>query len=197
VLLHNFLDALCSNPGQVINSTLAPGAAPRPAGFNYARITIVAHSLGAVVSRRALLYANDKKRPWRQKVRLAFFAPAHMGSDIVGLYLGTLAIFIPRAAGIGSALKIAYPVLIDLEVGSPTLTQLLADVAQATAKGKKNKFLLAQKVIRGTRDRVVWPLPFGADSVPDVLSGKGHTDICKPSSGFPDPLNLLLQQGLL
>lgn len=196
-LLYNFLDAIASTPVAIINSTLPPGAPPRPPSFAYEYITIVAHSLGAVVSRRALLYALANGAGWCKKVHLALFAPAHMGSDIVGLYLGTLAILIPSATGIASVLKIAYPVLKDLEVGSPALVQLLADVAKSTSKGKKNAFLLAKKVIRGTRDRVVTPLPFGDDCVPDVLPGKGHIDVCKPTSEFVEPLKLLRQQGLL
>lgn len=198
-LLYDFVDDLCFRPAGVINPTLPPGAPPRPANFAYNKITLVAHSLGAVVTRRALLYAhNDKpKRPWLPKVHLVLFAPAHLGSDIVRLYLGTLAIFVPRIGAVENALKLAYPVLIDLEVGSPTLAQLVADVAQATNKGKKNGYLLAKAVIRGTRDRVVTPLPFGTDAAPTVLPGKGHRDVCKPSFLFPVPINELAKRGLL
>lgn len=186
--LYRFLDSLGTVPADVINQSLPNGAPPRPADFRYDEITVVAHSLGSVVSRRALLNAHRDERPWREKVKLVLFAPAHKGSDVMKIYLESLTIFVPKASAIESMLKVAYPVLRDLSVGCPTLNQLLAEVEEATERGKKNKYLLARKVIRGDRDRVAEPLPFSGDATTVVIAGRGHSDICKPSPGFMDPV---------
>ncbi|MDX0196885.1 hypothetical protein GOC06_26085 [Sinorhizobium meliloti] len=44
------------------------------------KVTVIAHSLGAPVSRRALLDAIRNQASWAGKTRLQLFAPAHMGA---------------------------------------------------------------------------------------------------------------------
>jgi hypothetical protein len=115
-----------------------------------------------------------------------------MGSDILALYLQTFSVFIPRLPVLGSALKIVFPVLRDLDVGCQTLSRLLEDVAQVTNKGKNKKYLFSKLVVHGDDDVIVNKLPFGNDAVPAELLGRGHIDVCKPSHGLDDPITLLV-----
>jgi pimeloyl-ACP methyl ester carboxylesterase len=71
--LLEFLDALNDTPSRdVINPSLTPGIPKRPKAFRYKRLVICAHSLGAVVSRLALLDAGNQtpRRRWLSRVRL-------------------------------------------------------------------------------------------------------------------------------
>ena len=53
----------------------------------YARIIVVSHSLGAVVSRWALLRAVEENSKWLDCIRTLYFAPAHRGSNLAQLWI--------------------------------------------------------------------------------------------------------------
>src|SRR5688500_13432064 len=78
-----FLDRLCTDTANTINATLPSVAPKRAADFAYDKIIIVAHSLGAIVSRQALVSAHKSGAAWAAKVDLVFFAPAHSGADLL------------------------------------------------------------------------------------------------------------------
>src|SRR6266404_521895 len=61
--LREWLEILSTNPLSIINPTLDEEVR-RGAGFAYKRIILVAHSLGAIVSRQALLDAHLHRRDW-------------------------------------------------------------------------------------------------------------------------------------
>jgi pimeloyl-ACP methyl ester carboxylesterase len=105
--------------------------------FRYHRIVIVAHSLGAVVVREALVQAaqDPLMRPWLSRVQLALFAPAHSGAKITELAeeaLGFVKLTLLRIAANAYA-----QVLADLKQNSPTLKRLEAETSRpcTTAAG--------------------------------------------------------------
>jgi pimeloyl-ACP methyl ester carboxylesterase len=83
-LFDDFLRHYLANPADVINSW-HPINFARPA-FSYAKIVIAAHSLGAVVARRALLRIDRVRTrdqhvaPWLSRLRIVLYAPAHHGA---------------------------------------------------------------------------------------------------------------------
>src|SRR5262249_28054230 len=65
--LGDFLDRLLTDPCAILNPLLDP-LQQRPASFSYNSVVIVAHSLGAVVSRRAVLNALRSGKQWTDKI---------------------------------------------------------------------------------------------------------------------------------
>ena len=181
------LTAIASNPPATVNNSLPPSAKPRDPGFQWNDIIVVAHSLGAVVTRQALLFAHKRGDAWAKKVRLVFFAPAHTGADVLrlaGEALTGLVTWLPAVA------KHRYSVLIDLEPGSQMLTFLQSEVQQNLVNAPN----LAAQVILAGNDKVVSPVPFAGDpQPPKYLPNRSHTDVCKPNAAFRDPLTLLEQ----
>ena len=74
--LLNFLRKLAEQPWTLSSSGI--GRSRKDPG--YVRIVIAAHSLGAVITRRALLDASRAGALWLDRVRVVLFAPAHNGA---------------------------------------------------------------------------------------------------------------------
>jgi hypothetical protein len=188
VELLDVLDRLATTGAGIVNATLPMGAKLRKSGFNWDEIVIAAHSLGAVVSRQTLLMAHKRGDAWAPKVKLIFFAPAHSGADVLvlaGEALTGLAGLIPVLV------KSRYRVLLDLEPKSDMLEQLRKEVEAALPKAP---YLAAKAVFLAGNDKVVSPLPFVSNdpNPPTHLFPKrSHTEICKPSNAFLDPLTVL------
>ncbi|AEH82549.1 hypothetical protein [Sinorhizobium meliloti] len=98
------------------------------------KVTVIAHSLGAPVSRRALLDAIRNQASWAGKTRLQLFAPAHMGAYLnkVRKELGIASRLI---ASLTALTKFGVLSLDGLEPGSPFLTQLMEDSSKELANG--------------------------------------------------------------
>lgn len=141
----------------------------------YNKIIIIAHSLGALVARQMLLGAIADKKEWAKLVELAFYAPAHSGADVLGLiYEGLSPLgFIP----IQPLLKLFAPVLADLEPGSETLESVKTETEKLIHEFANLK---SKIIIQGDKDRVVQALRFCDDPMPELVSGVGHIEICKP-----------------
>jgi pimeloyl-ACP methyl ester carboxylesterase len=185
-LLARFLDAMFSNPAGLLAQSLPSGS--RPKTFRYKQIIIVAHSLGAVVSRIALVDAYGKRRDWASKVKLVFFAPAHGGANI--LSLASLAMGVLRMVPVEAFARYQFQVLHDLEENCQTLAQLAAQTRKAIEGGARN--LIAERIIYAGQDKVVNPATFCEDPVPDFIHGASHTGVCKPRNDFSDPLQYVL-----
>jgi pimeloyl-ACP methyl ester carboxylesterase len=151
-LLIRLLDELFSNPTELLAKSL-PSAA-RPKQFKYKEIVIVAHSLGAVVSRIALVDAYSKRRNWASKIKLVFFAPAHGGANI--LSLASLAMGVLRLAPVEALARFRFQVLHDLEENCQTLTELANQTRATIRRGARN--LIARRVIYAGQDKVVNPI---------------------------------------
>lgn len=179
------LKEICADAVTTVNDSLPQSAPQRDATFGWDDIVIVAHSLGAVVSRQMLLLAIKEGHAWASKVRLLFFAPAHMGADVLrlaGEALTGLPGWVPALA------KYRYQVLQDLEPGSQMLQYLHAEVQQALPAAPN----LAARVILAGKDKVVSPVPFAGDVQPPAfIPGCSHTEVCKPTAAFRLPLQIL------
>jgi alpha-beta hydrolase superfamily lysophospholipase len=186
-LFREFLTRLVEPPHDVGQSVQRPPAPP------YDHVVIVAHSLGAVISRRALLDLGRARKPWVQSLRLVLFAPAHSGSYAAAITSAALSSqgwqLLKLAA---SAAQYKLPLLTDLQKGSVVLTRLEQDTRRALdAAPDQRSHLVPDSVIWANDDLVVINAPFCDDPLEKPWEGN-HTSICKPTSSFRDPVEAVL-----
>lgn len=192
-LIRNLVGTIWSNPARFTNNFLVRSAA-RPATFKYRKCYFIAHSLGSVVARQAMIDGLSASPPddWVSQARLVLFAPAHKGADVMTLAVECLA-GIPAVgrylASLAAIMRFKFPVLQDLEQHSATLVQLETVANKLMSSGCQQ--LKAMSVIWGEKDRVVVPLTFGQDPPPNVIRGKGHVSVCKPTTDDTRPFDLL------
>lgn len=166
-----------------------PPSAQRPDDFGYDELVIVAHSLGAVIARRALLDATRSKADWVKRTRLILYAPAHKGARVMDLAVEVASSFpFLRWFAIGARYK--SPLLDQLKPGSRELKKLLNDTEAATENGV-NSHLVAKRVIIAEREMIVYNETFGKDPPPETIPDTTHTTVCKPTRGFLQPLTFL------
>lgn len=196
--LRQFFYDLVDNPVEaILKKSLPTDAAPRPLATRYERIVVVAHSMGAVISRRALLDLgllglpeNDLKR-----FRLLFFAPAHCGSNIARLISSGFGLdFLPGARLVGEVARWFMPSLSDLEPGSQTLTKLVTDARAERQVHKEVAAYLCAKVYHAQGDKVVEQNDFEGDCPLDPVMRRDHRSICKPDNAYLIPAKALSQQ---
>jgi pimeloyl-ACP methyl ester carboxylesterase len=201
--LAGFLRPLLVDPSAVANAYLPQAMPHRAAALSYDRTLICAHSLGAVVVRRALLTLAAPGPEGGQppvpdevlrRIRLLLFAPAHRGGRIISVVSGLLGS--TPAAVLEPLLRYLWMSVDDLDPEkSDELTQLrddsMAALQQADAKGTASNHLVADVVVHGKRDRVVRQTRFCRD--PDMVRFEhcDHFGVCKPSLLFPRPFNLV------
>jgi len=185
--LIRFLDVLFAKPSELVTQSLR--TVHRSPSFSYKRIVIVAHSLGAVVSRLALLDAFGKHRDWTTRTNLVLFAPAHGGASI--LPLASLAMGFLRLAPVEALARYRFQVLHDLGEDCLTLRNLADQTRKALAKGGKH--LKAKHVVYAGDDKIVNPVDFCDDPTPEFIHGASHTGVCKPGDDFREPLIQLLK----
>jgi pimeloyl-ACP methyl ester carboxylesterase len=196
--LREWLRDLLAQPIGAFTNSLLPVAPPRSVAFAYERVIIAAHSLGAVVARLALLDLSREEALLEPlgRVRLALFAPAHMGADIIPLAAAVLGFI--RLAVAAPLLKFFWPSLKDLEPGSQTLKQLTGQTLDALAvsreRGTSIYHLVAEVVIHGQKDRIVSQNQFCSDPPLTRFPGRDHFDVCKPNAGYMNPLTELMRR---
>lgn len=186
--LADFLEKLSDYPAQIFSNSLKNQS--RPNDFKYESILIVAHSLGAIVSRYAALDGVRNNKTWPNSIRFIFFAPAHRGAQIIKLAAQALGIL--RFVPVEALAKHQFQVLQDLEPGNDTLVDLEQYLKDALAKGLNN--LSAKKVFHTGMDRVVEPRDFYSDPPYEPIDHADHREICKPRAGFMVPLEMLLAE---
>lgn len=184
--LLEFLKALADAPASaVVNPSLASGLILRRDGFRYRHLIIAAHSLGAVVSRLALLSAiDDDGNPlqWLDRVRLVLFAPAHSGAKVVQL-VALLMGGVPGKGQIEAVARKIYKSINDVEEGSRTLEDLKDDTRQLLASAHANLAKCHKAwVVHGERDFVVSARRFLVDHPTVPLAGADHFEVCKPTA---------------
>lgn len=181
--------------------TLAPSVTARMhparqalANFSYSKIIIVAHSLGAAITRRALLDLHNAGASWTKDVSLLLFAPAHCGAQLAELrkeltqQSGSSIISL-----ISAFFSLRSQAARDLERRSIFIRRLKSETAAALANGSIT-CLKARKVIFGQKDSVVLVERFCNDPCEDIWHGHNHTSVCKVSPQFTDPLREVLNQ---
>lgn len=187
-LFRDFLDRLMTSPATVLNAVL-PAAGQRPADFGYDEIAIVAHSLGAVISRRALVDATRLKLSWASRTRLILFAPAHCGASVADLALET-ASGLPLLSFFVNAARFTSPLIDQLR---PDSDELKALREETLAAAPAHPHLVARSVFIAEYEKIVRNEPFALDPPPVAIAGTNHMDICKPHDGFRRPLDLLVK----
>ena len=144
--------------------------------FSYDKIIIVAHSLGAVVTRRALLTAKGQNKIWLNKCHMILFAPAHRGARIQNL-------IIEGSPNIGKFLAalgmIKIPVIDDLRPESQTIINLIND-SQNYLDDLDGDFTIANTVVWANNELIVHNESFCGDPVPIIIQNESHTSVCKP-----------------
>jgi hypothetical protein len=189
-IFREFVNRLFVDTKELLKANL-PAEAQRPPSFQYRSMLIVAHSLGAVTSRRALLDASKMGVTWLSRINLVLFAPAHLGASVAELALeATGAFSFLRLFGAGA--RFASPLIDQLKPGSADLKTLLDETTAALAGGA-NTHLIARKVIIAERERIVKNASFASDPPAIAIPDTTHTTVCKPSSTFILPLQRLLE----
>lgn len=176
VLLRSFIEAMLGSDARFL--AMITQATGQAAARDYARVFIVAHSLGAPVARRALLDAIEGGAAWPKRARLILFAPAHMGTRLLedqpmlGGGLGGL------VSTILVAWKLGRPAVDDLKAGSVFLSRLANDTRRYILEGWAET-LKARQVLFGENEKVVNVDRFCEDPVQQVWPDHTHVSICK------------------
>jgi pimeloyl-ACP methyl ester carboxylesterase len=187
-LFRDFLARLFGRPAALVNESLPPEM-QRQQGFEYHDVVIVAHSLGAVIARRALLDATRVGTPWVQNVRMVLYAPAHKGATVAELALEAAGSF--RFLRLFSSLaRFQSPLIDQLKAGSPDLLKLLEDTEEACRNGA-NPHLIARRVVIAEYERIVRNETFASDPPPETIPDTTHISVCKPSSSATEALRHL------
>tara|TARA_R110001632_G_scaffold83411_1_gene184642 strand:- start:3046 stop:3840 length:795 start_codon:yes stop_codon:yes gene_type:complete len=182
---YNFLSSVCENSP----NKLGYRRDNIKDNFTYDRILIVAHSLGAVIVRRALLNSKSENKNWLSKCRMVLFAPAHRGARVQNLVAESLPTIGKILAGLGF---IAIPVLDDLRPNSQTISNLIAD-SQNYLNQNQGNFTIAHRVVWANNEKVVHNDAFCNDPVATLIDNKSHTAVCKPKSAiYLDPYMIVL-----
>lgn len=189
-LLYRFLDTVAKTP-----SRLSSPLVSRPAGFRYRSILIVAHSMGAIVSRRALLLGVKTRSSWVRRTKLVFFAPAHAGVRVTALVkqCGDLVTKIGVLSGFGKVVSPAYD-----DLSKPETFQKLMDETRAVLSTRYGPALRAKRIVFGATENIVLVQEFCEDPVsPDpefvVIAGKNHTTVCKPTRSYRRPVEIVTE----
>lgn len=187
-IFREFLNKLFNSIGTVLEETL-PISARRQANFGYDELVIVAHSLGAVIARRALVDATKIGLPWAKKIKLVLYAPAHIGARVVDLALEAASSF--RFVGLfGFGVRFQSPLIDQLRPGSQSLSQLLEDTRLAIRDGA-NEHLIARMVVIAEYERIVSNQTFCNDPAPIAIPDTDHISVCKPTRKSRRALALL------
>lgn len=192
IRLWEFLDRLFRDTPGLINQTLGPAEPQRGPDFEYDQLMVVAHSLGAVIVRQALLEARGQDAHWLPKIRFVLFAPADCGSNVDLLVSEALSGIPWVGPAIGVLFKREFTVVNDLTPRSPTLGNLLADTSAALATGTAS-YLLARRILFAEdesvtgHDRFV-PAELGTAK---VIPATTHQTICKPTHEWRSPITEL------
>lgn len=153
----------------------------------YTNIILVAHSLGALVVRQAVVMACKQDAAWLPKISLLLFAPAHTGARVQKLAKEVLSGW---TALISPFVTYQYPVYEDLEPGSQFIATLVDETKKLLAD-KKYPCNIARKVIWAERDRVVSQINFCDDPDAELVYKKNHVNVCKPDATYTQPVDFL------
>lgn len=180
-----FLTRLYQNAGTLTTRVPTP-ATLRPVSYN--RVLVVAHSLGAILARWALVMAKNQGCTWMPNTELVLFAPAHNGArpgQLLRFAVGGLAFlrFFSAYAFYKS------PLIDELDKKSTIFKRFRKEVREALKSGPC-PYLQARMVIHANKETVVHNGPFEKDpglSFPEHFANADHASVCKPTPHFPAP----------
>ena len=190
--LFDLLITIALFPGRLFENSKPHERARRPDSFEYERLVIVGHSLGAVVARAALLRTRTIHKPgplWSQ-TRSLFFAPAHCGARPVEL-MASVALPWPIQLVKRATLLWRSPALDDLQRGGSYLAWLQSEVREGVRGGSEH---LRASTIHVRDDGVVFNCVFADDFPPQLVWDHDHRSVCKPTRDYLDPVEALSAQ---
>lgn len=156
----------------------------------YQSIVIVAHSLGSIIVRRALLNAKAELQSWLFLTRMVLFAPAHRGARVQKIVSESLPLVGRIIVGLGF---LGVPILDDLRPDSQTIVNLIADTENLLNQNQGD-FTIAHRVIWAEKERVVHNERFCQDPIAIEVNDKTHTKVCKPiKPDFLVPFNIVTE----
>jgi alpha-beta hydrolase superfamily lysophospholipase len=197
ILLREFLRAIAEAPAQLIaNPSLPADQRPRAIGMRYRHIVVAAHSLGAVVTRLALLQLESAPRTpldWLSKVRLVLYAPAHSGALAVNLAsLLFLGLPVVGTALLALARK-RYRSINDLDPSGHTLQEMRQATRELLDSGPRSVVDCHRAwPLHASREWVVRVASFLEDKPLERYEGADHLSVCKPTPSRARPLEFLL-----
>mgnify|MGYP002784997305 CR=1 FL=1 len=160
----------------------------RDGNTQYNKILIVAHSLGSLIVRRALLNAKAENKIWLTITNMILFAPAHRGARIQNLLTESLPTLGKIFAGLGF---ITIPVFDDLRPESQTIQNLIQETEQLL-QNNQGDFTIAHKVVWANNEIVVHNERFCQDPIAILIDNKTHTKVCKPNNpNFLQPFDIV------
>lgn len=165
--------------------TLYPPVAKQRGAVTYENVVLVCHSLGALITRRALLLAAQKSPAWLKLTKLLLFAPAHRGCDLVSLLITCL----PGPSKLlGFFTQYKWPVLRDLTPGSTALKDLERDTLAHIAANTDVNIAVAHEIVWAEFEKVVVAGRFCNDPNPMRADARNHITVCKPTKQYLLPM---------
>jgi hypothetical protein len=193
--LCDFLSGLWHSPND-----FRPWGPHRKSSFRYSKLVVVAHSLGAVISRQAMLMAHglllqkDQGGAWLRGLKTIFFAPAYSGTDLPRLFgeviTGTGIPIVGNLLSIAAQAK--WKAVKELQENSPALTILRSETDAALQK-PFGRHLKATSVVLAKGDSVVSNHPFPGDPPKPIILSASHVGVCKPGPTFVAPVEQVVR----
>jgi pimeloyl-ACP methyl ester carboxylesterase len=138
-------------------------------------ILICAHSMGAVISRHALLRSIESGRPWTAKIGLVLFAPAHLG------------VAMNIAVWVASKLSLPLRQLIDGVV----LHQLRYETESYAKGGGLSTLITPLAIVQAQTEKWIRQGGYNRDPRSWIVEGANHSSICKPTANFTLPIEVV------
>lgn len=152
---------------------------------NYHSILLVAHSLGAVLVRQAQLLAFIANKDWVNKSKLALFAPAHNGAEVIPLAMQAL----PGLSSLlGIFAKFRYPILNDLSPNDEGILKAIREQTKDLQNQGKADFSKARLVVHAKGDKVIKSFHYLLDEPAEIIENSSHVAVCKPKDGYFAPI---------
>lgn len=183
---YQFIDQVYNNNHILFKESIGDSLGRHRQKIYYTNIIIVAHSMGAVITRKALVNAIKKKLIWVDKTKMILFAPAHRGARVSKLWIDSLP---PVINIIANAISFKVVTIGELKPNSDTLNDLVASCKEYI-NTPYEPYVIAKEVVAASHDTIVYTLDFLKDPVPTPLKGS-HTSVCKPKKGFVQPLDIV------
>jgi hypothetical protein len=178
-----FLEIISTNLGEVVSNSHADISRTS----NYKKVTIIAHSLGAVVARWALMRAYNQNCNWVHNIELILFAPAENGAreEILDFLC-----FPGYLKMLGPAIKYFVTTVKQLTNKSLIVEPLKKEYIALCEKSNP-KFAFAKGIIWAQKERVVTNDIYLKDEPDPIEFDTDHVSICKPTKKFSYPFEIV------
>jgi hypothetical protein len=205
--LANFLRTIVPDPPATLFKAYAPSVQTwfelRETATKYKTVQIISHSLGAVITRAAILILirnriaaagtavetldTDSAFGVQSRADLCLFAPAQGGArlaDLVGVASNIIGV-----RGLVNLYRGKSPTFQELEGGSLVLSSIMNDTNFYADRYPEIPALRA-RIAWAHHDSIVSAVPYRCDSTMTVLD-TDHMSVCKPHPKFRVPFDIM------